>query len=138
MLKRSQRRSWIVLIFAVVVACEGSAHTLPPATEYSVSSMDLAAGPSTEPVKVATVTAEFFRVIGVQAALGRLLIDGEFKPGVAPTAVIANALWQRKFGGDPTIIGRPIQLGGQNVIVVGVAPSDVDFPPGIQVWLPRH
>jgi hypothetical protein len=51
--------------------------------------------------------------------------------------VISDKLWRRRFNAAPQVIGRRVQLSGQPVTVVGVAPPDFEWPPGAAVWLPR-
>jgi predicted permease len=79
------------------------------------------------------VTGNFFRVLGVQAFLGRTFSDDDERSG-APVTVISYGLWQRRFGGDARIIGRDIVMNGARRTVIGVLPRgfvfrsrDVDF-----------
>lgn len=79
------------------------------------------------------VTAGFFDVLRVEPAAGRLLSESDFLPGAPPTVVASYDFWQRRFGGDPDFIGRPLTLDGQAVTVVGVLPSSVVFTrPAVQ------
>src|SRR5580698_4421800 len=63
-----------------------------------------------ERVQARLVTSDFFTVFGVKPAVGRAFLEGEDERGAAPTAVISYSLWQRKFGGDPGVIGRSLSL----------------------------
>jgi putative ABC transport system permease protein len=76
-----------------------------------------------ETVQGAFVSREFFRVLGVQASLGRLLGDSG-----ALEIVISDRLWRRRFNADPQIVGRHVQLNGAPYTIVGVAPPGVTFP----------
>jgi putative ABC transport system permease protein len=87
-------------------------------------------------VRQILVTANFFRVIGVSPALGRGLLPGEDQPGHEPVVVLSEALWKRRFGGDPAILGRSIRLDDANCRVVGVMPPRVEFPMGSDLWTP--
>jgi putative ABC transport system permease protein len=79
----------------------------------------------------------YFSVLGVQARLGRMFGVAEDQAGAAPTAVISYSLWQRRFGGDPHVLGRPIGLDGVQFTIVGVAPAGFRGLVGqADVWRP--
>jgi predicted permease len=69
------------------------------------------------------VTTNFFGVLGTRAHLGRLFTsdDGD-RPGAAPFVVLSYHFWQRRFSGDPTVLGRTLQINGYPLTVLGVAP----------------
>src|SRR5581483_1308390 len=77
-----------------------------------------------EHVDGATVTGNFFRVLGAAPFAGRLLIDDDDRAGAPARVVLSAALWRAKFGGDPSIVGRQIRLGTTSATVVGVAPPE--------------
>lgn len=69
-------------------------------------------------------TANYFDVLGVQPILGRTFLPEEgTKPSGAPVLVLSEAFWKRRFGGDPGIIGRAVELNGHSFTIVGVTPS---------------
>lgn len=78
-------------------------------------------------LRVGFVSAPYFRVFGVQAALGRTFADGEDQPGSPKVAVISHHLWLDVFGGDRGLVGRPILLNGEPYTVVGVLPGANEF-----------
>ena len=82
------------------------------------------------------VSADFFPALGVQPALGRGFLADEETPGRHRRAVIGHGLWQRRFGGEPAIVGRTITLDAEPYEVVGIAPQGFDFPMGAEVWAP--
>jgi putative ABC transport system permease protein len=82
------------------------------------------------------VTADFFPVLGVQATLGRLFQPDDEIQGRHRRAVLSHALWQRRFGGNASIVGRTIDIDGQPFEVIGVAPRGFDFPMGSAIWAP--
>jgi predicted permease len=87
----------------------------------------------------ASVSAEFFSVLGVDAAVGRTFMPGEDLAGRDALVVLSHALWQQQFGSDPHIIGRSIMLDGVSREVVGVMPAGFRFPSaGTQLWTPLH
>jgi putative ABC transport system permease protein len=73
-----------------------------------------------EPVRVfaARVTASFFPLLGVNAAIGRTLLEEENQPGRTPAIVLSDTFWRAKMGGDPEIVGRTIRLDGRAALVV--------------------
>src|SRR5215471_5328471 len=82
------------------------------------------------------VTASFFPLLQVQPIHGRTFLPEEDRPGVEKVAVLSYALWQRRFGGDPSIVGRRIRLDRAPALVVGIMPSSFDFPKGSELWVP--
>jgi predicted permease len=91
-----------------------------------------------EPATSFEVIGNFFQVLGVQPAMGRLFTSGESR-GAHPIALLANAYWRRQFASDPAIVGKAIELNGTPVTIVGVLPDSFDFgavfSPGAKVDL---
>lgn len=84
-------------------------------------------------------TADFFPVLGVAPAHGRVFKAEEFEPGADNVVVLSDRLWTRRFASDPTIIGRKIQLDGKTVEVVGVMPPGFEHPilwGPVDLWQP--
>jgi predicted permease len=80
-------------------------------------------GAEAELVGGAIVTGNYFEVLGVRAALGRLITPADDQvPGAHPVVVLSHRLWQRQFGGDPAIVGREILLNARRFTVIGVTP----------------
>ena len=69
----------------------------------------------------ARVSANFFSFLGVPIERGRAFSSDEERPGNEQVVVISDALWRRRYGGDPTLIGKKIVINGQGHVVVGVA-----------------
>jgi predicted permease len=92
-----------------------------------------------EPATGIEVIGNFFQVLGVQPAMGRLFTPDEVRAGPHPVALLANSYWRREFNADPAIVGRAIELDGKLVTVVGVLPASFDFgavfSPGAKVDL---
>jgi len=80
------------------------------------------------------VSREYFRVMGVEPVLGRAFLPEEDKPGAPPVVVLNHGLWQRRFGGDRDVLGRPLLLDGESYTVVGVMPSQ--FSPNRELFVP--
>ena len=88
-------------------------------------------------VKPARVTGNFFSVLGVRAALGRTFVDAETWRTGHRIAVLSHHLWRDRFGSDPGVVGRTIQLDGLPVEVVGVMPASFDYPnEKVDLWGP--
>jgi len=90
----------------------------------------------TDVVAVAEMSAAGFRVARVPPVLGRPLVDDDERAGAPPVLVIGKREWQRYFAGDPSVIGRTVQLGGTVYTVVGVMPEDFRFPRNDGFWVP--
>jgi predicted permease len=69
-------------------------------------------------------TGNYFTVIGVSAALGRLFGEADDEPSASPVAVISHAYWRKRFAGEPSAIGRVVSINGHMVTIVGVTPAD--------------
>jgi putative ABC transport system permease protein len=81
--------------------------------------------------------ANFFPLLGVQAALGRTFTVEEDKPGTDKVVVLSHGLWQTRYGGERGIVGRAIQLNGEKYTVVGVMPPDFQFErQDVGLWAP--
>jgi predicted permease len=94
-----------------------------------------------EPVRLTgtSVSAELFSILGARAELGRTFYPGEDNPGQDNFVILTHALWEQRFGGEASILGRSIELGGVSRQVIGVMPSEFRFPSTkTQVWIPLH
>ncbi|HTQ56208.1 MAG TPA: ABC transporter permease [Bryobacteraceae bacterium] len=78
-------------------------------------------------VFAARVTASFFPVLGVSAALGRTFLAEENQPGRAPAVILTDAFWRSRMNSDPHVLGRTLRLDGQLATVVGVLPPGFQF-----------
>ena len=81
------------------------------------------------------VSAEFFEVLGVRPAAGRLLDRRDAAPDAPAVIVISYALWQRRFGGDPGIVGSTLSFDTPATIV-GVAAPGFEYPARVEMWFP--
>jgi predicted permease len=101
--------------------------------------INLQQGQSVDWITSAEVTDDFFRVLGVNPAIGREFTRDETRPGSAAVAILTDRIWQKSFGGVPGIIGRQIILGDVNYTVVGVMPREFTLAEGrADVFLPLH
>ena len=96
-------------------------------------------GQPAEGLPGATASAEIFKTLGVPLALGRGFTAEEQQPGRDRVAVLSYEFWQRRFGGDPQIVGRSLRIDGQVVTVIGVMPEKVSHPlfwGRVDMWRP--
>jgi putative ABC transport system permease protein len=85
-------------------------------------------GDSPERVRSATIHANILPILGVKPELGRNFTPEEDRPNGARVVILGNGIWQRRFGGDRSIVGRQVQISGQASTVVGVLPSGFRLP----------
>lgn len=83
----------------------------------------------------ASVTGDFFAVLGVEPFLGRALRREDDRPGAENVLVITHALWRRRYGGAPDAVGRRVTIGEQPFRIVGVMPPDFAYPRGVEAWM---
>jgi len=73
------------------------------------------------------VIANFFQLLGVQPAMGRVFTADDARDGAAPVILLSNPWWRRQFNADPNIVGKSFDLNGQQTTVIGVLPATFDF-----------
>src|ERR1700687_2798097 len=74
---------------------------------------------------IAYVTSSYFPLLGIQPQYGRFILPGEGdKPGTEPVLVLGNAYWKRRFGGDPSVVGKTVAVNGQPFTIIGVVPEN--------------
>ena len=93
---------------------------------YTSSSMTLTDGDEPERLAGLSVTKDFFDVLGARPRLGRLFHAGDADAETGTGVVLSHGLWQRRFAGDPAIVGRPVKFGGGERTVIGVLPPEFD------------
>jgi len=98
-------------------------------TAYNYVSRNLTEqGRTAERLSSIAATADFFPILGVAPAHGRVFKPEEFEPGTDNVIVLTDRFWTSRFGSDPNIVGRKIQLDGKTVEVVGVMPPGFEHP----------
>jgi putative ABC transport system permease protein len=100
------------------------------------SDYNLTGGGEPERIVAGQVSADLFRVLRVSAARGRVFDNDEDKPGAPLVVVLSHALWQRRLGGDPNIIGQTLTLNGRDFTVIGIMPPSFQFPSRVEMWSP--
>ena len=90
-----------------------------------------------ERVFAPSASANFFTMLGVEPLIGRAFQPGEDKPGAERTTVLTYGLWQRMFGGDPSVVGQALTINGNSHTVIGVLPASFQFAfRPADLWLP--
>ena len=95
-----------------------------------------------EQLELLQTSAEMFRVLGVDAALGRTFASGEDQPGREHVVVLSHGFWLRRFGGAPNVVGQQVALDGEPYTIVGVMPPEFQFAPfwatHAEAWVPLN
>jgi putative ABC transport system permease protein len=113
-------------------------HSFESLAAYQSGKMfvDAGAGAGTEDTNVGLVTPGMFSVFHVSPILGRTFTDEETLPERYHVAVLSQSMWQNRFGSDPNVVGRTIQLSGAAYQIIGVMPAGFSFPDRAQLWRP--
>jgi predicted permease len=117
-----------------------AARTLTHVAGYETRARNLSGETAPERVRAIAVTPEFFQALGVRPALGRAFEARDAGEKAPLVGILMHTLWQTRFGADPGIVGRRVQLDGQAMEVVGVMPAHFVFPDAqsrllIPLWL---
>ena len=108
--------------------------------QFWVASVRLTSADAPERCQVGSVSCSFFQILGVRPAVGRLFSEEDDRPGATPVAVISDAFWRQRFGGDSRAVGQSILLRGASFTVIGVTAPRSQFPPYGQelteAWVP--
>jgi putative ABC transport system permease protein len=101
---------------------------------YVGASATLVEGDQPMRIRGVSVTPEFFSVLGVEAAMGRVFSPGQDAPGGESVVVVGNAFWREHLGGEKDVLGRRLELNNELFTVVGVLPPGFDYPAGTALW----
>jgi putative ABC transport system permease protein len=99
---------------------------------FTVRRRNLLSGDEPEQVQVASVSADFLRVVGLKTVLGHDFPAG--READKPEAVLSHSLWTRRFGSDPTVLGRTLCVDENAYEIVGVLAPAAVFPEGVELW----
>jgi putative ABC transport system permease protein len=105
---------------------------------YTGGGFTLTGRDAPERIQGARGSADFFKTLGVEPILGRAFQPGEDQPGAANVVLLSYGLWQRRFGGDSSIVGQSLTLNDSPYTVIGVLPPNFQFAPrgGAEMWTP--
>jgi predicted permease len=93
----------------------------------SADNLSLNLGGAPIPATSIDVIANFFQVLGVHPAMGRIFTPDDARNGAPPVVLLSNAWWKRQFAADPYIVGKSFDMNGQQTTVIGVLPESFDF-----------
>ena len=110
------------------LAWKDRSQTLSQIAAYIESQANLTGGDEAERVTTGVASASFFRLLGVQPVQGRVFLPEEDRLGAPPVAIISHAFWERRFGGDPAVIGRALTLDAKSYTVIGILPASFLVP----------
>jgi putative ABC transport system permease protein len=105
-------------------------------TTYNYQSFGLGVAGDVQPVLGCRVSANFFDVLAVTPAAGRLFSAAEEQPGADQVAILSYGTWQRRFAGHPQLLGKTISLNSRVYTIVGIMPKDFDYPVPVELWVP--
>ena len=100
--------------------------------------INLTGGDTPERLEGRVVTGNFFQALGVNAALGRTFLPENEMPGSAQVVVLSHEMWQKRFSGDSSIVGKALTLDGKKYEVLGVMPPSFKFPQNAELWAPMN
>ena len=111
-------------------------HSFSGLAAMSGVNFNIEGGAAPEHVEGAIVSPGFFSILGIQPARGRAFTSEESQPGRDQKLVLSYGLWQRRFGGDAAVVGRPMDVNGRSMTIVGVMPKGFNYPPPAEMWQP--
>ena len=103
---------------------------------YNRESYNLTGAGEAERILTAQASADLFSALRVNAAVGRVFTNEEDKPGGTPVVVLGHGLWQRRFGGQMSILNQALTLNGKSYTVIGVMPQGYIYPSRVEMWVP--
>ena len=99
-------------------------------------SYNLTGAGEAERIEIGQVSADLFAALRVNALHGRVFTNEEDKPGGTPVVVLSYALWQRRFGGQTSILNQAITLNNKSYTVIGIMPESYRYPRRAEMWVP--
>ena len=121
-------------------AWRNQSRTLSPIAAYMDFTANLTGGGEPERIICGMATTTFFSILGVHPVVGRLFLTEEDRPGGPPVVILSEALWKRRYGGDPSVVGKGVTLDGKAYTVVGVLPATFVIPDRFKIehalWVP--
>ncbi|HSE96901.1 MAG TPA: ABC transporter permease, partial [Blastocatellia bacterium] len=129
------QRAWVA--YHDLLDWRSQAESLSDFTAFAPQSVNLTGVDEPTRVRGGFVSADFFRLLGVEPSLGRGFLEVEDAPGGAKVAVLNSELWKSRYGADPEVIGQKMILNGEVFTIVGVMPDSFRFAwDEIEVWIP--
>ena len=112
--------------------------TLEGVSLFSNAQASFTGADNPQRVPAAAVTASFFEVMRTPPRIGRAFTEADERRGAPPVAIVSDGLWHARYGADPTVVGRLVDLGGERTEIVGVMPAVLAFAfPEVELWVPQ-
>jgi putative ABC transport system permease protein len=122
---------------ATYLAWRDDAATLDGLAAWSPSTVTVSGHGDAERINIAAVTGDLFRLLGAAPLLGTLLEPGDDAGARGPVIVLSEGLWRRRYGADPQVTGRPVEIDGVSHTIVGVLPDQQAYPDlTTRAWVP--
>jgi predicted permease len=122
--------------YADILDWKGLTGLFESVAAFNPSTADITDGDAPERVPAVIADETYFRVLGTPPLLGRFFTADDNLPKAPPVAVLSHALWLRRFGGDPQVVGRRIELRGVPAEIIGVARADSTWPSDAELFQP--
>ena len=103
---------------------------------YNRASYNLTGAGEAERIVTGQVSADLFSVLRVNALHGRVFTNEEDRPGGTPVVVLSYPLWQRRFGGQTSVLNQAITLNNKSYTVIGIMPESYLYPSRVEMWVP--
>ncbi len=126
--------NWISFSAPDFEDCKNQNRIFESLAAYGVRSANLTGTGEPEHVSFAAVSADFFKALKVEPALGRGFLPEEDKPGGPQVVVLSYGFWRRRFGADPQIVGKTLTLDGNSFTIIGVMQREAQWPNDSQFW----
>ena len=111
-------------------------HSFDQLALYRWWNVNLTGNDTPERIQGFLITANYTDVTGIKPMIGRAFTAEENQPGKGDVAMIANSLWQRRFGADPNVVGKTITVNGVPLTIVGVMPNSLSYPVPGEIYAP--
>lgn len=136
MLAPGETLGWNQISPADYLDWRAQSHSFEEFAGWQWSGANLTGKGDPENLNGALVSSNFFETLGVIPALGRPFGREDEQPGNDHKAILSYGLWQRRFGADPNVVGKTVELDGATYDIVGVTGKDFNFPTGVDIWRP--
>jgi putative ABC transport system permease protein len=110
--------------------------SLENVAEYHAMTFTFLGRGDAELVQTGVVSSHFFDLLGMQPILGRDFVEGDDRLGAEPVLILSYGYWQKRFGGDPDVVGQAFEMNGKLHTVIGVLPPVPQFPDENDVYMP--
>jgi putative ABC transport system permease protein len=103
---------------------------------FRTSPLIATGGNEPERLRGALATREYFDLVGIKPSLGRVFLETEYEPGKGHAVILSDALYKRRFGGRPDVLGTTVMLNAEPVTIIGVMPQGFRLPSGADALMP--